>query len=143
MAPTELFSERNSAYIPLNTLTGQGIAHYSAAGDGDSYFDWPDAKGNDARALADKFIARFPEIAARGKGRDWEYAGWLCELLGFLEQGDWLPTVEWEYMKGSPDDLRELPIWIARGDNLAWDGIEAMTAPENPAFPLPPAVGSL
>lgn len=139
VAPVELFSQANGANIPLNRLTERGVAIYSAAGDGGSYFDWPDAKGNDARELADKFIARFPEIAAQGKGRNWEYAGWLSELVGFLEQGDWLPTVEWEYMKGSPDDLRAIPIWIAQGDNLAWDGIESMTAPENPSFPLPPS----
>lgn len=139
VAPAEFFSERNSAYIPLNNLMDRRVAIYSAADDGGAYFDWADAKGNNSRELANKFITRFPEIAAQGKGRDWAYAGWLAELVGFLEQGDWLPTVEWEYMSGSPDDLRELPIWTARADTLTWDGMDARTAPGNPSFPLPPS----
>lgn len=140
VAPAEFFSKVNGAFIPLNRLTERNVAIYSAAGAGDAYFDWLDAHGNDARALADKFIARFPDIASKGKGRDWAYAGWLAELVGFLEQGDWLPTVEWEYMKGSPDEQRELPIWLAQSDNLTWDGLESTTAPGNPSFPLPPGV---
>lgn len=140
VAPAEFFSERNGAYIPVSKLTDRNVAIYSAAGDGEAYFDWSDAKGNDARELAEKFIERFPDIAAQGKGRDWAYAGWLSELVGFLEQGDWLPTVEWEYMTGSPDDLRELPVWLAQADNLAWAGLEATTTNGNPSFPLPPGL---
>lgn len=133
----EQFSERNGAFIPHEKI-GQNTAIYSAAGGGDLFFDWTDAKGDDARALAEKFVARFPTIAERGKGRDWEYVGWAAELVGYLEQDDWLPAVYWDYMKGTPDDLRSIPIWVASKDNLVWDGMECMTAPDNPSFSLPP-----
>ena len=66
---------------------------------------WDDTDGDNARALADKFVARFPGVSARGIGRDWCYAGWLAELVGYLEGGDWLPVTEWEYMKGEPQEL--------------------------------------
>lgn len=138
VAPNELFSDRNGAFVHHEMLSDGNVAIYSAAGGGDGYFDWTDARGDDARALAEKFIARFAAIAERGKGRDWAYAGWVAELVGFLEQGDWLPTVYWDDMKGSPDDLRMLPIWVATADNLVWDGLEASTNPRNPSFDLPP-----
>lgn len=138
VAPKELFSDSNGAFVPHEKLGDSSVAIYSAAGGGDGYFDWIDARGDDARALAEKFIARFPVIAERGKGRDWAYAGWVSELVGFLEQGDWLPTVYWDEMEGSPDDLRMLPIWVATADNLVWNGLKDSTNPRNPSFDLPP-----
>ena len=36
--------------------------------------------------MADKFVTAFPSLAERARGRDWEYAGWLVELLGRMEQ---------------------------------------------------------
>lgn len=134
IAPKELFSETNGAVIPASRLTGDGMA-ITAAGD---YFGWGDTDRDDARVLAEKFIVRFPEIAARGKGRDWAYAGWLSELIGFLEQGDWIPAVYWEQMNGTPEDLRSLPIWIEGRENLVWDGLFSSISPDNPIFPLPP-----
>jgi hypothetical protein len=74
----------------------------------DAYFGWEDARGVAARALADKFLSRFPEIAGAGSGRDWEYVGWYVEMLGVAERGHlpisyadwydtpdprWLPTI--------------------------------------------------
>ena len=89
IAPKSLFSERNGAVIPWDKLGSDEVA-ITGAGD---YFGWSDTKGDNARELAEKFISRFPEIASRGKGRDWAYVGWLAELVGFLEQGDWVPVV--------------------------------------------------
>jgi hypothetical protein len=140
VAPKELFSDRNGAFIAHDRLGNERVAIYSAAGGGEGYFDWTDARSDDARALAEKFITRLPAIAECGKGRDWEYAGWVSELVGFLELGDWLPAVYWEYMKGSPDDLRAIPIWVATADNLVWSGLEPSTDPRNPTFDLPPKV---
>ena len=59
------------------------------------YFGWTDVKHDDARGLAEKFITRYPNLVALGQGRDWEYAGWLCELLSVLEHddGNWLPVL--------------------------------------------------
>ena len=71
------------------------------------YFGWTDSRSSTARELCAKFIARFPEIAIAGRGRDWEYAGWYTEMLGYAERGElpiaysdwceepaprWLPT---------------------------------------------------
>lgn len=139
ICPADVFSQRNGAY---STSYGNTGAEYSSK-DGNSYFGWSDAQGDSAHDLATKFVARFPDIAQRGLGRDWEYAGWLAELVGFLEQGDWLPVVEWEYIKGTPDDLTFLPILSAKGENFAWDQntIPPLSAPSLEArhFPLPPA----
>ncbi|WP_301101493.1 hypothetical protein [Propionivibrio sp.] len=134
IAPKRYFSERNGAVIPQSQLTGSNVA-ITGAGD---YFGWMDTANDDARTLAQKFIERFPEIANQGKERDWAYAGWLAELVGFLEQGDWIPTLWWENMKGNSEDLQTLPIWIADQDNLQWEGIASVISPENPSFPLPP-----
>lgn len=56
------------------------------------YFDWSDAQHDSARQLATKFISRFPAVCADGLGRDWEYAGWLLELLGVIETERALPV---------------------------------------------------
>lgn len=134
IAPRELFSYNNGAVIPENRLYGEDVAITDAV----NYFGWGDAAHDNARVLAEKFIVRFPEIAERGKGSDWAYAGWLAELIGFLEQGNWIPAVWWEEMKGESESLCILPIWVARKDNLTWVGIKSVIAPDNPTFPLPP-----
>lgn len=74
--------------------------HYSSA-DENRYFDWPDARTDTARELATKFVERFPGIAEKGLGRDWAYAGWYTEMLGFAERSclpvayaDWYPGEE-------------------------------------------------
>lgn len=144
---------------PLDQFTGasgaaltdearDGLPIYSAADGGASYFDWPDAHGDDARALAEKFALRFPEVAARGRGRDWAYAGWISELVGFLEGGDLLPVTSWVCMKGTPDDLRYLPIWKIGGDNVQSVGYETvgfdtLPGPDVLQFPLPPLFAEL
>jgi hypothetical protein len=118
-----------------------GVPIYSSAGGGDCYFDWEDARGDNARALAEKFLLRFPDVARRGSGRDWRYAGWLSELVGVLESGDLLPVTLWEYMKGTPDQLEYLPIWSVSGENTWNDGsayIVAALTPNVRHFPLPP-----
>ncbi len=138
IAPKRYFSERNGAVIPMSGLSGEYVA-ITGAGD---YFGWLDASKDDARALAKKFIERFPEIARQGRERDWAYAGWLAELVGFLEQGDWVPTMWWEHMKGEPEDLRTLPIWVDGQDNYRWEGAVSTISPDTPTFPLPPCASS-
>lgn len=138
ICPADAFSDRNGAYTASYGDTG---VVYSSA-DQSAYFGWNDAQNDNARSLADKFIVRFPEVAQRGLGRDWEYAGWLDELVGFLERGDRLPMVEWEYMKGTPDELTILPMYSATSDTFIWDESSALPlsspSPEARHFPLPP-----
>lgn len=62
------------------------IATYTTGQD-DSYFDWKDAPGKNARQLAQMFVERFPEIAHQGRGTDRPYAGWYVEMLGAAENG--------------------------------------------------------
>jgi hypothetical protein len=77
-----------------NVATGNGqpldwehrVASYST-GQGNRYFDWPDAAGDSARELAVKFIQRFPGIVRSGQGVDWAYAGWFVFMLGVAEHG--------------------------------------------------------
>ena len=62
------------------------IARYSSSQE-NRYFDWEGAEKMRARELAARFLVAFPEIAKRGIGRDWLYAGWVTEVLGRAEQG--------------------------------------------------------
>lgn len=78
-------------------------ADYSTA-QGKAYFGWDDAKGDDARALANKFIERFPGLAARCVGQDWGYVGWFALALGRAERGD-LPA----FYGGTPLAVKDLP----------------------------------
>lgn len=63
----------------LNLVVG-----YSTGQD-TSYFGWAGFGDSTARALADQFLKAYPNLIERARGRDWEYAGWLVELLGRME----------------------------------------------------------
>ena len=144
VGPREHFSSVNGA--SLKNGSWDGVPVYSSAGGGGYYFDWEDAQTDDARALAEKFVLRFPDVVKRGLGRDWAYAGWLSELVGFLENGDLLPVTLWEYMKGTPDELRFLPIWSMAGGNTVSvaHGVASfytVPSPNVKQFPLPPSAG--
>ena len=62
--------------------------------------------------MANKFIERFPDLVRNGEGRDWNYAGWFVEMLGFAEKGAF-PIEYAEYHDESAplakDGVRELP----------------------------------
>ena len=53
--------------------------HSSASGR--EVFGWADAVALTPSRLAALFIQRFPELAARGRGPDFEYAGWFSWML--------------------------------------------------------------
>jgi len=61
-------------------------AHYTSAAGGE-YFQWTDAAEDTPEELAAKFIARFPEIAGKGRGPDPAYAQWFLEMLALARQG--------------------------------------------------------
>ena len=100
IGPKGVFRRDNGALIADSFNEGNTITYSSASEN--EYFGWTDAKKDDAKALALKFIERFPEIAEASKGRDWEYAGWLVELMGVLERDGGLPVMFSEY--DGPDE---------------------------------------
>lgn len=141
VGPKESYSTINGASLKEVNGTWDDVPIYSSAC---NYFDWKDAKTDNARALAEKFVSRFPNVVARGLGRDWAYVGWLSELIGFLERGDMLPVTSWEYMHGTPEDLRYLPVWRVGGANEVFVGHEivgfsTVPGPDVLQFPLPPS----
>ena len=85
-------------------------ANYSSSQERE-YFGWPDAAHATPSRLADLFLARFPEIAAAGRGSDWAYAGWYLEML-HLTYPDSLPIAyaDWDLPTGY------LPTTGARSD---------------------------
>ncbi len=105
VAPASVFSRHNGAFIPNEmqwpkqselerelAMCDGFFPTYSSASE-NRYFDWKNTKSDNVRALAKRFIQRFPRVAERSAGRDWIYAGWLAELVGHLESGDLLPIV--------------------------------------------------
>lgn len=106
---------------------------YSSA-DENRPFGWTDAQQDDARALAEKFIARFADLCGRATGRDWAYAGWFVELMGWVEAG-YLPFSNPNDETGMlipPELLRATPLFTI--DSTRW----VATSP----CPLPPPVAS-
>lgn len=71
----------------MTSAFDRDAALYSSA-QKNEFFGWRDAKIATARELAAKFIERHPEIAAKGLGEDWAYAGWFAQMLGFAERGE-------------------------------------------------------
>lgn len=69
---------------------------YSSGESGNCYFGWEDAKQDNARQLAAKFIERFPRLIASCKGYNPEYAGWFNYMLGISESGA-LPVMYRDY----------------------------------------------
>ncbi len=98
--------------MPASTVSEDGWspvsqtwrADYSSE-QGKAYFGWSDATSDDARALANKFLVRFPELAGRCEGQDWSYAGWFAMVLGRAELGE-LPAF---YGGGPVSDESEMP----------------------------------
>lgn len=125
IAPAEWFSLRNGAFTQ-RAYDEPSIAYSSSSKN--RFFDWDDAQSDNARQLADKFVARYPALIAECAGSDWCYAGWLSDLLAALERmPDRLPFVMEEHYEPGPDELTELPLRDA-GSGQVWGG-----------FPLPPA----
>ena len=106
IAPITAFARLNGAYIPEME---REFPSYSSS-DANEYFGWRDAKNDNARELAEKFVDRFPEVVKAGAGRDWIYAGWLAELVSHLEHGDFLPVVLAEAIEIQPHRLKGMPI---------------------------------
>ena len=112
-------------------FSGLDPARHTAASSDKYFLDWKDANSDNARQLATKFIKRFPKLCNISKIRDWEYAGWYQELMGYVEADNRLPCISWEYMEEEDwyQDSSGLPI-KKFGSNGGFD-FES-------EFPLPP-----
>ncbi|WP_225766816.1 hypothetical protein [Inquilinus sp. Marseille-Q2685] len=129
IAPRSEFSLMNGAYF--NEGPSRNFARYSSA-DENHYFGWKDAEADNARQLADKFVARFPELIRSMCGSDWRYAGWLADLLSHLERFPGrLPIVVAESLETLPEALPFLPLKLYGPRSSEDDG-------EDRHFPLPP-----
>jgi hypothetical protein len=128
-----LFFYRNHGAIHMESHETEAhkatmVARYSGA-DGNRYFGWNDSATDNARSLADKFLARFLLLADAGRGWDYPYAGGYLRLLGYAERG-WLPYLFAEYESLSFERLHLSDVRPAE-----WKP----SAEEPPVLPLPPA----
>ena len=101
------------------------VARYTS-GQENAYFGWEDAADDTVSQLADKFIMRFPELCARGKGADPSYAQWYREMLSATEPNG-LPIAYADY--DLPDDC-----WSVIYYNPPLEGSKQPDA----CVPLPP-----
>ena len=89
IAPADLFDPSNGACMeskPQHDKKGW-IARFSSS-DACRPFGWrEDIEEMPLDRLADLFIERFPKIAEKSFGPDWEYAGWYQDMLRRLVPG--------------------------------------------------------
>ena len=132
IGPDTLFYRNHGAYSSDDGLGDEPqstslIARYTT-GEENHYFGWEDAEKDDARALAEKFLTRFTELARQGEGWSYAYAGWYQRLLGLAERG-WMPVVIDDSGCSTKTvnlyDLRPVEWRIGNG--------------KKPSLPLPPA----
>lgn len=76
--------------------------HTSASGR--ACFGWKDATRLSPSRLAGLFLERFPGVAERGLGKDWEYAGWFSWML-HETYPDCLPVAQAEDLDVPPGGL--------------------------------------
>ena len=100
-------AENNQVYL----INYDVNPHYSTGESGNCYFNWDDAKQDNSRQLAIKFIERFPRLIEQCKGTNFEYAGWLTYMLGISETGA-LPVMYREYYEANKDKIRTTEIDI-------------------------------
>jgi hypothetical protein len=61
------------------------LSAFYTSGQKDANFGWEDTAHDTVSELAGKFIERFSEICAKGKGADAAYALWYTEMLRLSE----------------------------------------------------------
>ena len=132
IGPDTLFYRNHGAFLCDSGFSEVQSASLNArytSGEENHYFGWHDAEKDDARSLADKFLARSTELGSQGEGWSYAYSGWYQRLLGLGDQG-WMPVVLSDddtssYKKINLHDLRPA---------------EWRTANEKkPSLPLPPS----
>lgn len=131
IGPDTLFYRDHGAYLRAawdldETQSTSPTAPYTTGAK--HYFNWQDANQDDARTLADKFLARFTSLTAQGEGWSYAYAGWYQRLLGLAEQG-WMPVVLADY---SPFLRTKIPLQDLRPAEWRTEN------DQKPTLPLPP-----
>ena len=106
IAPRSKFSGKNGAFLQHSW---DEYPLYSSS-QGHKCFGWQEAGDCFPEGLAQLFAERFSGICEAGRGRDWEYAGWLSELTGHVSRTRLLPFVQAEYFEPGPEDLNFLPL---------------------------------
>lgn len=71
-------------------------ALHSSGEQGYQYFEWKDAQSASARELAELIRERFPRLMRQCGGKNFEYSGWLCSVVGQAENGE-LPVMYSDY----------------------------------------------
>ncbi|MBP6582244.1 MAG: ADP-ribosylglycohydrolase family protein [Chromatiaceae bacterium] len=82
VAPWDNFQADNGSLL----RNFEDAVHHTT-GNGELPFEWRDGRGKNPQELADLFLARHPELAERGWGADWAYAGWYLEVLAQAARG--------------------------------------------------------
>jgi hypothetical protein len=132
IGPDALFYRDHGAYLRAawdleETQSTSSTAPYTTGAK--HYFNWHDADHDDARTLADKFLARFTRLAGQGEGWSYAYAGCYQRLLGLAEQG-WMPVV---LDDSSPFLRTKIPLQDVRPEEWRTEN------DQKPSLPLPPA----
>ena len=96
---------------------GEVLARYDSA-QGAGCFGWADAEQDSPAMLAGKFLERFPDVAAGGRGGDPDYARWYARMLRATD----------------PDGL----IYASAGWELPGDHLPALGCTADVKIPLPP-----
>lgn len=134
IGPDTMFYRNHGAYLdgawdPEEAAQSTSpTACYSTAQE-NHYFGWQDTENDDARSLADKFLARFSGVARKGEGWSYAYAGWYQRLLGLADRG-WMPVVIHD---GSNCSLKKINLFDHRPEEWGTANEKA------PTLPLPPA----
>lgn len=96
-------------------------ARYTSS-QGAGFFDWEDAEHDPPVALAGKFLERFPDLSAQGKGADPDYVRWYVRMLRATD----------------PDGL----IYAYADWELPEDHLPALGCTADVKIPLPPPGGA-
>lgn len=83
-----LVDSRQSGTLPDNGAKLRDWNHLAAhytTGQRLQFFDWKDTEQLTPEQMADRFVERFPDVAAAGLGQDWPYAGWYQDMLRLTE----------------------------------------------------------
>jgi hypothetical protein len=132
IGPDTLYYRNHGAYL-CDTGYSEEVqstslnARYTTGAD--HYFDWQDADHDDARKLADKFLARFSRLAGQGEGWSYAYAGWYQRLLGLADRG-WMPVV---LSDDSTSSYKKINLHDLRPEDWRTGNLKT------PSLPLPPA----